>query len=78
MKKNIKFEDFVAKGENPRGVVMQNANGTIIEGRGGDGFQYNFGVEPDGARWNHNPMPNPDTVSSSVFGILATPAKRKK
>ncbi len=54
--KSGRLSDLVAPGENPRGVVSQNGNGTIVDGRGGDGTEYLYGPMSDGERWNSNPL----------------------
>jgi len=71
------FSKIVARGENPNGVVQQTSNGTVIDGAGGDGFQYNWGDKPDGARWNNNPMPqNPFNEPYNV--VMPTPSRGTK
>ena len=52
----IDFAGMVQTGENPNGVVMQNSNGTIFDGAGGDGRQWNYGQDVSGSRWNSNPL----------------------
>lgn len=51
------FSKLLDKGENPSGFVSQTANGTLIDGRGGDGHSW---MRPwptvDGA-WNDDPRP---------------------
>ncbi len=50
----MNFVDLLGTGENPNGVVAQTANGTIINGRGGDGSEWR-GKMADGPRWNTDP-----------------------
>jgi len=58
---------------NPLGCVVQTPSGTMIGGidqplmstAGGDGRQYNWGLQASGP-WNNNPMPQtPDPYTSS-------------
>lgn len=47
------WSDLVGQGENPFGFIAQTPNGTIINGRGGDGTNRPMlGANP---RWNHDP-----------------------
>jgi len=54
--KNGDFSQLLGTGENPRGFVAQTANGTLVNGHGGDGYCHQY-VEADGARWNSDPRP---------------------
>jgi hypothetical protein len=50
------FSKLLGKGENPNGFVSQTCNGTLIDGRGGDGYNERaYGRMADGARWNTDP-----------------------
>lgn len=53
---NGDWSSLVGKGENPNGMVSQTPNGTVVNGVGGDGCQFNWGDGIDGG-WNQNPMP---------------------
>jgi hypothetical protein len=53
---------LLGTGENPNGMVAQTANGTLVDGRGGDGYTWRDGMMADGPRWNEDPRieaPNP-------------------
>lgn len=49
------FSRLLGEGENPNGFVAQTANGTIRNGRGGDGETFWRG-SADGPRWNEDPL----------------------
>ena len=40
------------RGENPNGHVSQTSTGTWINGKGGDGDDYNYTIAASGPRWN--------------------------
>lgn len=56
---------LLGNGENPNGMIAQTANGTIRNGRGGDGDEYRYGMMADGPRWNTDPRPE----APQPFGI---------
>lgn len=50
------FSKLLGTGENPNGFVSQTCNGTLVDGRGGDGNNYAaYGFMADGPRWNSDP-----------------------
>lgn len=69
---SVDFSSWVARGENPGGMVAQTSNGTIHEGRGGDGSQYRFGGRADGG-WNEDPMPRDPMTGGYAIGIGPAP-----
>jgi hypothetical protein len=59
---------LLGTGENPNGMVAQTANGTIINGRGGDGDNYR-GMMADGPRWNTDPREEAPVLTDPVTVI---------
>jgi hypothetical protein len=54
-------------------MVAQTANGTVVNGRGGDGDEFRFGMNADGPRWNTDPRPEapqPDQTIGSAGVVL--------
>lgn len=51
--KNGDFSKLLGTGENPNGFVAQTANGTIINGQGGDGWSRPWNTADGG--WNDDP-----------------------
>jgi hypothetical protein len=68
------FSKLLGKGENPNGFVSQTANGTLIDGRGGDGENYAWGGMADGPRWNQDPRRD----DMSLAPTAPIPVRRKK
>ena len=66
--KNGDFSQLLGTGENAHGYVAQTPNGTLINGRGGDGYDHPF-VEADGPRWNDDPRPGVPNMTSFWMGI---------
>lgn len=55
------WSELLGTGENPNGVVAQTPNGTVINGAGGDGWEFAHERDnTDGERWNRDPMPKRD------------------
>jgi len=61
------LDKLLGKGENPNGFVAQTANGTIRDGRGGDGETWRYG-QADGPRWNEDPRIMPEPLYDAPTG----------
>jgi hypothetical protein len=60
-------------GENPNGMIAQTPNGTVVNGRGGDGSQFRWDMA-DGRVWNGDPLPKPEALQPIEDEIVgATP-----
>ena len=59
-------------GENPNGFISQTPNGTMRNGRGSDGEQFNFFPQADGPRWSPK---GPDIFAIGVGARLPTSAR---
>lgn len=74
------FSKLLGRGENPNGMVVQTANGTIVNGRGGDGDCRPWTMA-DGPLWNTDPRPDGDrdAMMSPPMGLVqAMPARRRR
>lgn len=67
---------LLGDGENPNGFVSQTGNGTLLNGRGGDGCTYNWGMKPDGARWNDDPRPECQMSDMGMTPAVVVPRGR--
>jgi hypothetical protein len=66
---------------NPNGFVSQVPSGTMCNGAGGDGRDYNWpGAMSEGPKWNSNPMPEGMDPYSATPGnvTFATKASKSK
>ncbi len=70
--------DYATRVHNPNGMVMQNANGTIVDGAGGDGRQWPPFIPADGMKWNSNCVPDAPDPYAAVPGILPVSRKLKR
>lgn len=69
------FSKLLGEGENPKGFVSQTANGTIINGEGGDGYQWRDESNmADSWRWNSDPRRD----AMSLVQTTTLPAPRRK
>jgi hypothetical protein len=76
---------LLGTGENPNGMVAQTANGTLVDGRGGDGYTWRDGMMADGPRWNEDPRieapnltPGPAMVKVPRGKVMVSGHMRRK
>lgn len=69
------WSELLGSGENPKGMVAQTANGTIVNGEGGDGRSWR-GSMADGSRWNSDPRP--DAVSYESPAMVMVPMHTRR
>ena len=72
------FSKLLGKGENPQGFVSQTPNGTYINGRGSDGYQYRWWPMADGKRWNEDPRPEATQDAPLSLAQPTAPQPRRK
>lgn len=68
---------LLGNGENPNGMIAQTANGTIRNGRGGDGDTWRYNMA-DGPRWNTDPRPEGPVDTDPAMVTVSMHSRRKR